>query len=48
MFAINILIKEDYKDFFDSEGNVNIELLKDFANEIPEDDPLRYAILDVL
>ena len=48
LFAINILIKEDYKDFFDSEGNVNIELLKDFANEIPEDDPLRYAILDVL
>lgn len=47
-FAIDILTKKDYSIFFDESNNVKKNELVEFAKELPEDDPLRYAILDVL
>lgn len=47
-FAIEILNQKDYSIFFDEEGNVKINELREYANSLPEDDPMRYAILDVI
>jgi len=47
-FAINILMQKEYNDFFDTEGKVKINEIRKYANMLPQDDPMRYAILDVL
>lgn len=47
-FAINILTQREYNDFFDAEGNVKIKEIKEYAKLLPRDDPMRYAILDVI
>lgn len=47
-FAINMLSKEEYSIFFNEDKNVKINELKEYALELPEDDPMRYAILDVI
>lgn len=47
-FAIEILNQKDYSVFFDEEGNVKINELREYANSLPEEDPMRYAILDVI
>ena len=47
-FAIDILIQEEYANFYKEDGKVKIKQLKEYAKELPKDDPLRYAILDVL
>lgn len=47
-FAINILSKEEYSIFFNEDKSVKINELKQYALELPEDDPMRYAILDVV
>ncbi len=47
-FAISLLTKEEFLEFYDSEDNVKVDKLKEYANNLPEDDPMRYAILDVV
>ena len=47
-FAISLLTKEEFLEFYDSEDNIKVDKLKEYANNLPEDDPMRYAILDVV
>lgn len=47
-FAINMLTKEEFALFFEENGQLKIQELKQYASELPEDDPMRYAILDVI
>jgi hypothetical protein len=47
-FAIEMLNKDEYSLFFTEDGDIKVEELRQYAIELPEDDPMRYAILDVL
>ena len=47
-FAIEMLNHDEFSLFFKEDGNVRIDELRQYANQLPEDDPMRYAILDVL
>lgn len=47
-FAVSLLTKEEFSEFYDLDDNVKIDKLKEYANNLPEDDPIRYAILDVI
>ena len=47
-FAINMLVKSEFSNFFTEDGKAKIKELRKYANELLEDDPMKYAILDVL
>ncbi len=47
-FAISLLTKEEFADFYDSEDNIKVEMLKEYAKNLSDDDPIKYAILDVI
>lgn len=47
-FAISLLTREEFSEFYDFNENIKIDKLKEYAYSLPEYDPLRYAILDVI
>lgn len=47
-FAINTLSKSEFDSYFDENNYIKEKDIKEYANNLEDDNPLKYAILDVI